>query len=96
MTAALIAFGFIAVFSFLIAAAITHFLTRSGFVWSVACVIIGATLLIALFFSSKTQGAPDGGDYLRFILLWVLAVPALSGAVLGGMAGAIRRARLSR
>ena len=96
MVAALIAFGFIAVLSFLVAIAVVHFLVRNGFVWLVVCVIIGAALYVAYFFSSKALGAPESGDYLRFILLWVLVVPVLLGVLLSGVVGAVRWVRRSR
>ncbi|MBO9446516.1 hypothetical protein [Ruegeria sp. R14_0] len=96
MTAAIIAFCCLAVVSFLSAMAVAHFLSRSGFTWIVFLAFAVSAISIAYLFPSSGDGPPDDADFLTVALAWSLVFPALSGSVLGGVIGAIKKMRRNR
>lgn len=96
MTAALAIYCILAVVSFLAAATVTHLLSKNGFAWIVVAAIAGSAVIIAALFPSSGGGPAEDSDFLVLILTWSLVFPALAGAILGGLVGAIKKIRSNR
>ncbi|WP_282168822.1 hypothetical protein [Ruegeria atlantica] len=93
MTAALIALCFLGVVSFLATTTVAHLLFRGGFAWIVIVAIVVSAMSIAYLFPSGNDGPPEDADFLAVILTWSLVLPALAGAILGGLIGALKKMR---
>ncbi len=92
MTAAIVAFVIFSILAFLIAAAISNYFIMNGPLWLAACIFV-LLVMFAILLGSAEPDEPSDADYLRFILLWVVAMPALLGTVLSGLIGILKKRR---
>ncbi len=92
MTLVLILYVFVPLAVFLLTAALSRVLTNAGQLRLTVGFLIGLVVLSACFhFGLVRDRAPSDTDIFRFMMLWLVLLPAVTGAVIGILAGWIQK-----
>ncbi|WP_170331746.1 hypothetical protein [Ruegeria arenilitoris] len=84
-------FSAVALIVFVVVTALAYFAAKKGCGWVVMCLIVITVLTAAYWFPSQDAIPQENDDFLRFILSWALVIPAVFGAMLGGLISFLKR-----